>query len=179
MRVIMRMNNYGFNIQWSDEDQGYIAVCPEFPGLSAFGETAEQALSEAKTALDLFLKVYKDDDIPIPEPQHVEHYSGQFRVRISHSLHRQAAQVAEREGVSLNQLIVGCISEAVGLKRMFNGMMQEMTAAISSISSRTGLAFAAHVLSSQGTVQKIEKTVTTQSVETVQTDWACNRRRDD
>ena len=40
-------NKYRFDLNWSDEDDGYIAVCPEFPGLSAFGETAEESLAEA------------------------------------------------------------------------------------------------------------------------------------
>jgi hypothetical protein len=39
-------NRYSFNIEWSDEDEEYIATCPAFPGLSAFGETEEEALSE-------------------------------------------------------------------------------------------------------------------------------------
>ena len=49
------MPKYGFDIFWSDEDKGYIATCPDFPGLSAFGETEEDALQEAKIAMKLFL----------------------------------------------------------------------------------------------------------------------------
>ncbi|MBI2355004.1 MAG: type II toxin-antitoxin system HicB family antitoxin [Deltaproteobacteria bacterium] len=49
------MEHYGFDVFWSEEDGGYIATCPDFPGLSAFGETEEQALSEGKAALRLFL----------------------------------------------------------------------------------------------------------------------------
>ena len=45
------MPKYGFDIFWSDEDKGYIATCPDFPSLSAFGETEEEALQEAKTAM--------------------------------------------------------------------------------------------------------------------------------
>jgi len=33
------VNRYSFNIEWSEEDEEYIATCPAFPGLSAFGET--------------------------------------------------------------------------------------------------------------------------------------------
>lgn len=50
------MEHYGFDVFWSEEDEGYIATCPDFPGLSAFGESEEQALSEGKTALRLFLE---------------------------------------------------------------------------------------------------------------------------
>ncbi len=50
------MEHYGFDVFWSEEDGGYIATCPDFPGLSAFGETEEEALSEGKAALRLFLE---------------------------------------------------------------------------------------------------------------------------
>lgn len=62
-------NKYKFNLSWSDEDEGYIAVCPEFPGLSAFGDTAERALAEAQIALDLFVQSYQAKGITLPEPQ--------------------------------------------------------------------------------------------------------------
>ncbi len=42
---------YGFNIFWSEGDSGYIATCPDFPGLMAFGETYEDAAREAKGVL--------------------------------------------------------------------------------------------------------------------------------
>ncbi len=50
------MEHYGFKVFWSDEDKGYIATCPDFPGLSAFGESENDALAEGKTALRLFLE---------------------------------------------------------------------------------------------------------------------------
>jgi predicted RNase H-like HicB family nuclease len=50
------MEHYGFDVFWSEEDGGYIATCPDFPGLSAFGETEEEALSEGKGAVRLLLE---------------------------------------------------------------------------------------------------------------------------
>ena|ERR1044071_496810 len=110
------MNKYGFNIAWSDEDQGYIATCPEFPGLSAFGRTIEQALAEAQDALGLFIKTYQEDGLPLPEPQVIQEYSGQFRLRIPKTLHAKLARQAESEEVSLNTLAVSYLSEAMGVK---------------------------------------------------------------
>lgn len=43
-----------------------------------------------------------------------EEYSGKFLVRLPKSLHRQLAEEAEREGVSLNQWITAILSRAVG-----------------------------------------------------------------
>ena len=110
------MNKYGFNVAWSDEDQGFIATCPEFPGLSAFGRTREEALAEAQNALGLFLKTYEEDGLPLPEPQTIKEYSGQFRVRLPKSLHQKLARQADREEVSLNSLVTSYLAEMVGVK---------------------------------------------------------------
>ena len=40
-------------IFYSEEDNGYIAIIPELPGCSAFGETEEKALEEIKRAMEL------------------------------------------------------------------------------------------------------------------------------
>jgi predicted RNase H-like HicB family nuclease len=47
--------HYAIHIYWSNEDEGFIAVCEEFPGLSAFGETREDALKEAQIALNAMI----------------------------------------------------------------------------------------------------------------------------
>ncbi len=64
-------NKYTIQIFWSKEDDGFIAVCHEFPGLSAFGETREEALSEAQFALDLTIETFQNKNIPLPEPQKI------------------------------------------------------------------------------------------------------------
>jgi len=62
-------NRYAIQIFWSEEDESFIAICQEFPGLSAFGETREEALHEAQIALDLMIETYQENSIPLPEPQ--------------------------------------------------------------------------------------------------------------
>lgn len=64
-------NKYTIQIFWSNEDEAFVAVCQEFPGLSAFGETREEALNEAQIALDLMIDTYRSKNIPLPEPQAV------------------------------------------------------------------------------------------------------------
>ncbi len=44
-----------------------------------------------------------------------ERYSGRLLLRMPSTLHAELAQAAEREGTSLNQLIVGRLSRSVGL----------------------------------------------------------------
>lgn len=42
------MYTYAMEIFNSEADEGYIAVVPELPGCSAFGDTEEAALEEVK-----------------------------------------------------------------------------------------------------------------------------------
>ncbi len=65
------MKDYQINSFYSDEDEGYIAVVPELPGCSAFGETPEGAREEIKTAMELWLETAKIEGREIPEPQRI------------------------------------------------------------------------------------------------------------
>jgi predicted RNase H-like HicB family nuclease len=60
---------YATEIFYSEEDEGFIAIVPELPGCSAFGETEEMALHEVKIAMKLWLDTAKEIGraIPIPE----------------------------------------------------------------------------------------------------------------
>jgi len=110
------MDNYSIEIAWGEEDEGYIATVPEFPGLSAFGETWEEAAAQAKDALRGFIETYSEDGLPLPPPQERPQYSGQLRLRMPRSLHARLVQRAGIEGVSLNQLLVSLLSEAYGFR---------------------------------------------------------------
>ena len=105
------MFKYSINLTWSDEDNCYVATVSEFPGLSAFGDTPEEAVEEAKIAVEGFLKVYEEDGCQIPEPEILKPFSGQTRLRLPKSLHSSLSQEALKEGVSLNSYIVYLLSD--------------------------------------------------------------------
>ncbi len=62
------MYKYAIEIFYSEEDGGYIAIIPELPGCSAFGETDEKALEEIKIAMELWLETAKEEGRKIPQP---------------------------------------------------------------------------------------------------------------
>jgi predicted RNase H-like HicB family nuclease len=66
MRV--KMYKYAIEIFYSEDDEGYIALAPEIPGCSAFGENEEEALKEVKIALELWLETARTEGREIPEP---------------------------------------------------------------------------------------------------------------
>lgn len=105
------MFKYSINLEWSNEDECYISTIQEFPGLSAFGNTPEEAVKEAKIAAKGFIEVLKEDGDKIPEPITKKHFSGQTRLRLPKSLHKELTLEAAKEGVSLNTYIVMLLSE--------------------------------------------------------------------
>lgn len=111
------MLNYSFNLAWSEEDSCYIATSSEFPLLSAFGETPDEALKEARVAMEGILQVYEEDGCPIPEPKTQKTFSGQTRLRLPKTLHATLHHEAAEEGVSLNTYIVTLLSQRHSNKR--------------------------------------------------------------
>ncbi|MCG2811860.1 MAG: type II toxin-antitoxin system HicB family antitoxin [Candidatus Aminicenantes bacterium] len=66
------MSKYAIEIFYSAEDKGYIAVVPELPGCSAFGESEEESLEQVKTAMGLWLETARKERRKIPKPQSKE-----------------------------------------------------------------------------------------------------------
>jgi len=89
---------YSFRMQYSEEVGGYIAISPEFPVLSAFGASPEEAFRESRIALELFIEAYEEENKALPEPELLKEFSGQIRARLPKSLHKKLAIQAEEEG---------------------------------------------------------------------------------
>ena len=49
------------DIKWHDEDNCYVCKIKEYPGLSAHGDTKEDAIEEAYIALEGFKEVIEED----------------------------------------------------------------------------------------------------------------------
>lgn len=63
------MFKYETIIYWSNEDQTFIAEVPELPGCIAHGASQEEALMNAKEAIQLWLDTAKEFGDPIPDPK--------------------------------------------------------------------------------------------------------------
>lgn len=64
------MKDYHINTFYSQEDEGYIADIPDLKYCSAFGETAEEALSEVLKAKAAWLESAKVEGKPVLEPKY-------------------------------------------------------------------------------------------------------------
>lgn len=58
-----------------------------------------------------WLKAAIEDGIQINEPEELESYSGQFKLRIPKSLHKTLSEDSKKEGVSMNQYCVYLLSK--------------------------------------------------------------------
>ncbi|MCK4608292.1 MAG: toxin-antitoxin system HicB family antitoxin [Gammaproteobacteria bacterium] len=96
----------GFSVNiFLDEENEWVAHFAELPNISAFGDTAEEALSELKMAWEGVKESYRKHNQPIPVSPAQKEYSGHFNVRIDKRLHKSLATEAARAGLSLNALV--------------------------------------------------------------------------
>ena len=82
---------------------GYVVSYPDLKGCLTTGETIEQAVANGEDAKREWLTAALEEGIDIPLPASDEEYSGQFKLRIPKSLHRQLAMQSRKEGISMNQ----------------------------------------------------------------------------
>ena len=78
----------------------------ELDGCQSTGDTLEELYQSLNEAMEGYLEVRQENNMPIPVPGTADKYSGKFVVRLPKSLHQKLAIEAEKEGVSLNQLAV-------------------------------------------------------------------------
>ena len=94
-----------------DKDEGGFAVSfPDLKGCISLGDTLEKAVENANDAKREWLMAAVEDGYEIPEPSEIADYSGQFKLRIPKSLHRQLAEHSRREGISMNQYCLYLLS---------------------------------------------------------------------
>ena len=102
--------SYRMEIVEDKDEGGFVVSYPDLPGCITSGETIETAVANAADAKKVWLEAALEEGIPIQEPDSLEDYSGQFKLRLPRSLHRSLAEHSKREGVSMNQYCVYLLS---------------------------------------------------------------------
>ena len=83
---------YRMEIVEDREEGGFVVSFPELPGCITCGETLETAVANAQDAKKAWLEAALADGVMIQEPDSLEKYSGQFKLRMPRSLHRALAE---------------------------------------------------------------------------------------
>ncbi len=102
---------YKLEIIPDTEESGFVASYPELPGCITCGETIESVAANAEDAKREWLKSAIAQNIQINEPENLDSYSGQFKLRLPKSLHKTLAEDSKKEGVSMNQYCVYLLSK--------------------------------------------------------------------
>lgn len=105
----MSKPTYSMYLQWSEEDEAWIATSPEL-GVTAIGLSPTESAEMMEESIAVTIEAFEEMGRPLPEPNRFTHHSGQMRLRLPKSLHGQVAQMAANENTSLNSLLVSLIS---------------------------------------------------------------------
>lgn len=98
--------SYRMEIVEDKDEGGFVVSYPDLPGCVTCGETLESAIANAADAKKEWIIAALESDMKIQEPDQLEDYSGQFKLRIPKSLHKSLAEHSKREGISMNQYCV-------------------------------------------------------------------------
>ena len=101
----LKNDRYTYRVTWSEDDQGYVGLCTEFPSLSSIDKTPEAALKGIREIVRSVIKDMSQTGEEIPEPIACKRYSGKFIVRVPPEIHRNLAIQASESGVSLNRIV--------------------------------------------------------------------------
>lgn len=102
---------YKLEIIPDTEETGYVASYPELPGCISCGETMAEAIANVEEAKKEWLTAAIEDKVTINEPDSVDSYSGQFKLRLPKTLHKTLSEDSKKEGVSMNQYCVYLLSK--------------------------------------------------------------------
>ena len=102
---------YRMEVVEDADEGGFVVTFPDLPGCISCGESIEAAVTNAMDAKKAWLKAALEEGISIREPDTLEDYSGQFKLRLPRSLHRSLSEHSKREGISMNQYCLYLLSK--------------------------------------------------------------------
>jgi predicted HicB family RNase H-like nuclease len=123
-----------------EEGGGFLARLPQFGelGIIGDGDTVEEALSDLAESKKVRFQSYLNEGIDIPEPdQGAVDYSGRFLIRLPKYLHRQLAESAKSNGVSLNQYVCSLLAMYYQHDR-FSGILDDLYDELKSLNKMIG-----------------------------------------
>jgi len=106
---------YSMMVRFDPLDGIYVARVTELPGCSGHGASAEDAIGMLRDNMAAWFETCLDSGAAIPQPMSLDELpSGKWLQRAPKTLHLALIDLARKEDVSLNQLIVAILSRHVG-----------------------------------------------------------------
>lgn len=63
-------HRYHINVFWSQRDESWVADVPDLKSCAAFGDTPEEAIAEARLAVEAWLESAHADGLAIPKARY-------------------------------------------------------------------------------------------------------------
>jgi predicted HicB family RNase H-like nuclease len=102
--MISEADKYTYRVTWSEEDEEFVGLCAEFPGLSWLAKSPDEALKGIRSIINDCVQDMAKNGEEIPKPIATRQYSGKFLVRIPPEVPRQLATQAAEADVSQNRI---------------------------------------------------------------------------
>lgn len=106
--------NYKIEIVKDETEGGYVLSIPELKGCLTCADNLEKGMEMLEDAKKQWLTAALESGYEVPEANALEKYSGQFKLRIPRSLHKELSEMSQREGISMNQYCLYLLSKNSG-----------------------------------------------------------------
>lgn len=103
--------NYKIEIVKDETEGGYVLSIPELKGCLTCADSLEKGMELIKDAKKQWLIAALESGYEITEPDSLEDYSGQFKLRLPKSLHKELSIKSKKEGISMNQYCLYLLSK--------------------------------------------------------------------
>ena len=103
--------NYKIEIVKDSNEGGYVLSIPELKGCLTCSDNLEKGFEMIEDAKKQWLIEALDNGYQIPESKMAVDYSGQFKLRIPKSLHKELSEKSKQEGISMNQYCLYLLSK--------------------------------------------------------------------
>ncbi len=115
-----------------ESDGSYFICVKELPGCMSVGDSVADAHEMIRDAMETWISYSLEDGINIPEPEEetLDEYSGKFVVRITPTLHKKLAEGAKKQGVSMNHYTSELLSERCSIIETYGRVNSHLVKAI-------------------------------------------------
>ena len=103
--------NYKIEIVKDEAEGGYVLLIPDLKGCLTCADKLDIGIEMLEDAKKQWLIAAMESGYEIPEPNVLEDYSGQFKLRLPKSLHKELAEKSKYEGISMNQYCLYLLSK--------------------------------------------------------------------
>ena len=143
--------NLNYPIKYWNDDDGFFIEIPDLPGCMTFCDEFSQINEMAEDAKRSWISSRLERGLEVPEPRNEEDFSGKILLRLPKSLHRALSNQAKREGVSLNQYMLGLLSSKSSVEEVGNKLIERIeeinesqrfsASSVSNVKTRSGPLF--------------------------------------